>query len=197
MTIRAYALMADENGRFPEAAAAYEAALLSDPTDLEATLNLAVLYWQATAHERQSPGRLSPQFLEQAQWRLAAILLHAGRRFAGRAEIRFWTNYVAAVESGRPLHPTVCRELLRERPDYFEPAFVVFSDSAGEEAEPEAMRLLAHYSEQPTARGRYVTAIIGAALSRQRWRRPRAANNPAIAPVSPKAPRPRLTSAPA
>ena len=186
--------MADENGRFPEAAAAYEAALLSDPTDLEATLNLAVLYWQAMAHERHSPGMLSPQFLEHAQWRLAAILLHAGRRFAGRAEIRFWTNYIAALESGRPLRPAVCRELLRERPDYFEPAFVVFCASAGEEAEPEAMRLLAHYSEQPTARGRYVTAIISAALSRQRWRRPRAANSPVVASASPKASRPRLTS---
>src|ERR1044072_8101143 len=43
---RAYALTADENGRFPEAAAAYEASLLADPSDLEATLNLVVLYWR-------------------------------------------------------------------------------------------------------------------------------------------------------
>jgi hypothetical protein len=59
---------------------------------------------------------------------------------------------------------------MQERPDYLEPAFVVFSDSAGEEAEPEAMRLLVDYSEQPTARGRYVTSIINAVLQKQRWR---------------------------
>jgi hypothetical protein len=32
------------------------------------------------------------------------------------------------------------------------------------------MRLLVDYSEQPTARGRYVTSIINAVLQKQRWR---------------------------
>jgi hypothetical protein len=58
---------------------------------------------------------------------------------------------------------------MQERPDYLEPAFVVFSDSAGEEAEPEAMRLLVDYSAQPTARGRYVTSIIIAVMRKARW----------------------------
>jgi len=76
---------------------------------------------------------------------------------------------------GEPLESAECRQLMREHPDYLEPAFVVFALSAGTEAEPEAMRLLADCSEQPTARARYVTSIINAALQRQRWRRPRAA----------------------
>jgi hypothetical protein len=111
---KAYALAADQNGRIPEAAAAYEAALIMNPADLEATLNLVVLYWQ---------------IFELAE----------------------------------------CRQLLREHPDYLEPAFVVFSDSEGMEAEPEAMRLLADYSEQPTVRARYVTAVINGTLRRQRF----------------------------
>jgi tetratricopeptide (TPR) repeat protein len=100
MMLRAYALTADENGRFQEAAASYEAALLADPADLEATVNLAVLYWQATGRGRGASGALPQEFLKHAQKRL--------------------------------------RELLG-------------SDSAGEEAEPEAMRLLVDYSAQPTA----------------------------------------------
>jgi hypothetical protein len=54
--LRAYALTADENGRFQEAAASYEASLLSDPEDLEATVNLAVLYWRAAGCGRSAPG---------------------------------------------------------------------------------------------------------------------------------------------
>jgi hypothetical protein len=68
------------------------------------------------------------------------------------------------------LERAACRQLLREHPDYLEPAFVVFSESNGAEAEPEAMRLLADYSEQSTARGRYVTSVISAALRKQRFR---------------------------
>ena len=169
MMLRAYALTADENGRFQEAAASYEASLLSDPTDLEATVNLAVLYWRAAGCGRSAPGSLPHEFLKHARRRLHEVLESAGERFADRAEIRFWTKYIAAADAGQPLEPTECRQLMRERPDYLEPAFVVFSDSAGEEAEPEAMRLLVGYCEQPTARGRYVTSIINAVLQKQRW----------------------------
>ena len=193
MTLRAYALTADENGRFQEAAASYEAALLSDPADLETTVNLAVLYWRAIGRGRSAPSSLPQEFLKEAPKRLRELLESAGdravsegdraasegipsgetpsggERFADRAELRFWKKYIAAADAGELLDPGECRQLLQERPDYLEPAFVVFSDSAGEEAEPEAMRLLVDYSEQPTARGRYVTAIIDAVMRKQRW----------------------------
>jgi hypothetical protein len=169
MKLRAYAVTADENGRFQEAAASYEAALLTDPADLEATVNLAVLYWRAAGRGRSVPERLPQKFLAYAGERLRELLESAGERFAGRAELRFWTKYIAASEAGQPLESSECRRLLQECPDYLEPAFVVFSDTAGEEAEPEAMRLLVDYSEQPTARGRYVTSIIDAVLRKQRW----------------------------
>ena len=169
MMLRAYALTADENGRLEEAAASYEASLLADPADLEATVNLAVLYWRAAGSDHSAPSSLRREFLTQARQRLYELLESASHRFADRAEIRFWKKYIAAVDAGEPLQLTECRQLLRERPDYLEPAFVVFSDSAGTEAEAEAMRLLVDYSEQPTARGRYVTSIINAVLQKQRW----------------------------
>jgi hypothetical protein len=140
---RAYALTADENGWFQQAAAGYETALLSDPADLEATVNLVVLYWQAAGGASCASGRVSAEFREHAGRRLPELLAAASQRFAGSAEVRFWQKYIAAAGSGAPLEPTECRQLLRERPDYLEPAFVVFAMSAGAEAEPEAMRLLA------------------------------------------------------
>jgi len=174
---RAYAQAADENGWFEQAAAGYEAALLADPADLEATVNLAVLYWQAAGHCRCAAGHcacragsMPAEFSSHANRRLHELLESASRRFADRAEVCFWNRYIAAADSGEPLEPGECRQLMREHPDYLEPAFVVFAKSAGEEAEPEAMRLLADCSERPTARGRYVTSIISAALRRQRWR---------------------------
>jgi len=110
------------------------------------------------------------EFSSHAGQRLHELLESASRRFADRAEVCFWNKYIAAADAGEPLEPGECRQLMREHPDYLEPAFVVFAESAGEEAEPEAMRLLADCSERPTARGRYVTSIISAALRRQRWR---------------------------
>jgi hypothetical protein len=198
-------LTADENGRFQEAAASYEAALLADPADLEATVNLAVLYWQATGRGHGASGALPQEFVKHAQKRLRELLGSAsdraatersareppagasegdraasegipsgetpsgGERFADCAELRFWKKYITAADAGKPLQPSECRQLMQERPDYLEPAFVVFSDSAGEEAEPEAMRLLVAYSAQPTARGRYVTSVINAVMRKARW----------------------------
>ena len=190
---RAYALAADENGWFEQAAAGYEAALLADPADLEATVNLTVLYWQAAGHCAGAAGHgahaaghcrcdcaaghctcgagsMPAEFSSHAGQRLHELLESASRRFADRAEVCFWNKYIAAAESGEPLEPGKCLQLMRDHPDYIEPAFVVFAESACEEAEPEAMRLLADCSERPTARGRYVTSIISAALRRQRWR---------------------------
>jgi hypothetical protein len=169
MMLRAYAVTADENGRVREAAASYEAALLSDPADLEAVINLVVLYWRATRRGAAVQQSLPREFLQHARERLSELLESAGERFAGSAELRFWTRYIAATDAGEPLKSNECRQLLQERPDYLEPSFVVFSDSAGEEAEPEAMRLLVDYTEQPTARGRYVTSIINAVMQKQRW----------------------------
>jgi hypothetical protein len=163
MMLRAYALTADTNGQFQAAAASYEAALLSDPSDVESTVNLAVLYWRAGRSSQMS------EFRDYARERLAELLETAGTRFAGRAELRFWKRHIAATEAGESLEPEECRRLLHERPDYLEPAFVVFMNSAGEEAEPQAMRLLVDYSEQPTARGRYVTSVIHDVMQKRRW----------------------------
>jgi hypothetical protein len=166
---RAYALAADENGRFQEAAAGYEASLVFDPDDLQTIINLLVLYWQVADQGVSVSAPVSPQFRAHAADRLVELLQSASERFPDSAELSFWKRYIATARIGRPLKVAEYRDLLRRHPYYLEPAFVVFSDSAGTEAEVEAMRLLADYSEQPTARGRYVTSIISRTLSKHRF----------------------------
>jgi hypothetical protein len=168
---RAYALTADENGQFQQAALGYEAHLESSPADLEATLNLAVLYWQAARFGLSSSHGISPAFLASAGKRLGELLDGAATHpFADRAEVRFWRQYIARTKRREPLEAAACRQMLRERPDYLEPAFVVFSDSSGREAEPEAMRLLVGCAEQPTARSRHVISLINRVLRWHHWR---------------------------
>jgi hypothetical protein len=166
---RAHAFANDENGYVLEAAAGYEAALQADPTDLEATLNLVVLYWQVADGGAVASASLPEGFPRHAARRLAELLEGASRRFTDSAALQFWKKYICACRVGLHLEVSECRRLLREDPSYREPAFVVFCDSVGTEAEPEAMRLLAEYSEQPTARGRYVTSVISGTLRKQRF----------------------------
>jgi hypothetical protein len=167
--MKAYALIADENGRIQHAAAAYEAALRMNPADPESIVNLTVLYWRAAGHPLSLPGPLSGEFRLCARRRVPELLDLATRWFADRADVRFWEKYIAAADAGRALESSECRQLMEVRPDYLEPAFVVFCNSAGQDAEPEAMRLLADCSEHPTTRGRYVTSIINGVLTGQRW----------------------------
>src|SRR5712671_6623125 len=104
----AYAVTADENGWLQQAAAGYEAALLADPADLEATVNLAVLYWQAAGDGSGAHGWLSAEFRLHARQRLPGLLESASQRFASSAEVRFWKKYMAAASSGEPLQSTEC-----------------------------------------------------------------------------------------
>jgi hypothetical protein len=164
---RAYALTADENGRFQQAAATYETYLATCPADLDATLNLAVLYWEVAQSGIRPVAGISADFVAGARKRLGELLDCAGEHFADSAELRFWSRHMCRSELGETPESSECRQLLRERPDYLEPACVVFSTSGGEDAEPEAMRLLAACAEQPTARSRHVITIINDVL---RWR---------------------------
>lgn len=162
------ALAADREGRTEAAAAAYEGALASDPTDLAATLNLAVLYWQATDYGLSAVEQLQPEFVAHAGKRMRELLESAKQRFADHPEVLFWTKYVAWADLGEPFEAAECRELLRRHPDYLEPAMVLFSMSGGTEAEPEAMQLLEKCSKERTTRCRYIASVLNGVLKRRR-----------------------------
>lgn len=164
----AEALAADRQGRIQDAAIAYESVLLSAPDDLAATMNLAVLYWQATDPGISAAERLPPEFIALAGKRSRELLEAAQRRFPSEPELLFWPRYIAWADLGEPFDLAECRELLRQHPEYLEPAFVLFSRSAGAEAEAEAMKLLERCSEDPTARCRYIVSVIKGVLKRRR-----------------------------
>ena len=168
MSTRAYALAADINGRFQQAAAAYEAALYSDPDDVESAVNLIVLYWQAASGSSCLPVALSCDFRLHARQRLQKLCTSGANRLAESIQVAFWRSHIAVHGSGRTQATAVYRRLLRDHPAYLEPAFALFWLTGGKEAEPEAMRLLIACSEQPTVRNRYVAAVINSALAKQR-----------------------------
>lgn len=164
----AEALATDRQGRIQDAAAAYEDVLLSTPDDFTSTINLAVLYWQATDVGISATEHLPPEFVALAGKRFRELLEAAEERFPRQPELLFWRQYIAWADLGDPFDPEDCRELLRQHSEYLEPAFMLFSISGGEEAEAEAMTLLEHCTEYPIARCRYIASVIRGVLKRRR-----------------------------
>lgn len=160
------ALVIDQSGRIQDAATAYESVLESNPADIEATLNLTVLYWQATDYGLSATAQLQPEFVAHAGKRLRELLESAKQCFTDRPEVVFWTKYIAWADLGESFEPAECRELLRNHPEYLEPAIVLFSMSRGTEAEAEAMQLLQRCSVEGTLRCRYVVSVIEGVLKR-------------------------------
>jgi hypothetical protein len=162
------AIASDVQGQTQEAAAAYEGILRSNPNELEATLNLMVLYWQATDFGISAIAQLPPEFVAFAGRRLRELLDLVPKQFPSRPEVVFWTKYIAWADLGVPFQPEECRDLLRDHPQYLEPALVLFSRSGGDEAESEAMQLLERCATERTARCRYMVSVIKGVLKRRR-----------------------------
>lgn len=165
---------AERSGLIEEAARAYEEAMRGGETTIDALLNLAVLYWQATDPGMASAAvPLSAGFFERAARRCPDLLAEASDRYPGSAEVRFWTRYIAWAERGEVLGPESCRQWLREEPEVLEPAMHLFALTDGVEGRPEAERLLRRSREAGTFRGRYVASVIEAVLKRLEFRKHR------------------------
>jgi hypothetical protein len=160
------ALRLDREGRMEDATLAYEALLSHDPRNVTAIVNLIVLYWQATDFGVSATRDLSTSFVARAGERLQELLASANERFAEDPQVWFWRKYIAWADLGVPLDVQDCRNMLRLRPEYLEPALVLFSSSGGTEAEAEAAQLLNQCSQVGTARCRYVTSVIQGVLTR-------------------------------
>lgn len=160
------ALAADRKGELQLAAALYEDVLAGGEASLEALLNLAILYWQATDTGTVAAKKLSPDFLATAGRRLPELLAEAERRFPTSVEPRFWRRYIAWADLGEPFGSDECRELLREDPAALVPALYLFAASQGKEAQTEALDLLRRCQEDGTTRAHYVASVIQGVLKR-------------------------------
>jgi hypothetical protein len=157
------ALDADRAGDLQLAASRYEASL-ANGANLDMSLNLAVLYWQATDPGMAAAQKYLPRFYAMAGRRFRELLAEAQRQFPDRTEPRFWSRYIAWADLGEPFSSNECMDLLREEPTCLVPAMHVFALSDGTEARPEALELLRQCHDDPTTRTRYMASVIEATI---------------------------------
>jgi hypothetical protein len=162
----AEATVADREGRVEDAAVLYEEALAGGPIPLDATLDLAVLYWCATDYGFILSHRLPVEFLPRAQMRHREVLAEAARLFPGRVEVEFWRRYVAYVDRGEALVVEEARRWRRAHPQYLEPAAFVYLASQGTDAAEDARALVVRAREDPTTRKRYLASVVDAVNAR-------------------------------
>jgi hypothetical protein len=150
-----------------ETAKAYERTLLDNPLDIDVTIDLVVLYWQAMDTGTVAAEQLSPRFVELAGRRLFEILDDAKVRFHDRAEIAFWNNYIRWADFGEPLEAATCRSMLLQRPNFLDPALFLFMASDGDEAAAEVNELVDQCGCQGTARCQYIKSVVGGVVNRR------------------------------
>ena len=160
------AIIADRKGELQLAATAYEHVLTSGEVSLEALLNLAVLYWQATDPGMAAAKKLSHNFFTTAGRRTPELLADAQRLFPKNAAPRFWSRYIAWADLNEPFDSEECREFMREDPATLVPAMRLFAASDGREAEAAALELYRQCQDDGTTRARYVASVIQAVLKR-------------------------------
>lgn len=167
MSLLDEARAADADGRTEDAARLYEAAIESDPSQVDPLVELVVLYWQATDYGAWKGKGLGPQFVGLAGKRWRELLDQAKVKLPGSPAIQFWRKYIAWADLGEVLDPGECRDLLRAHPEYLEPAMFLFAASQGSECETEARSLVRACEHVGTSRCRYVVSVIAGILKRK------------------------------
>ncbi len=157
----------DREGRIEAAASPYEAALASQPADLEGLIDLAVLYWQSTEYGFWKGSGLHLEFVETAAKRFPELLAQARRLHPDRPEPRFWSQYTAWADLGTPVDRDELQAMLLAHPGYLEPVVFLYPTSEGSQFEGEATELLRACLKTSTTRSRYVASVIESALKRK------------------------------
>jgi hypothetical protein len=161
------AVRIDEQGKLAEAAMAYEKYLESNPSDVEAILDLAFVYWQATDGGVAADQHLPMSFLDLAEARWKQLFRQAKEFHPERSDVAFWEKYILWADLGEPLEENECREFLRRQPQYPDPGFALFSWSGGTEAREAAQQLLRRCSTSSTTRCRYIVSVIESTLAQR------------------------------
>jgi hypothetical protein len=161
---------AERQGRIEEAASLYEVALRTGPRALDALVNLAVLYWQATEYGYWVGMKLSRDFVRYAGLRFPEVLSEAAREYPGSTEVEFWQYYIPWADLGEPFPTETCARLLVRDPTVLTPAMHLFGQSQGERYEQEALALLQQCQAEGTVRAQYIASVIKGVLTRKRHR---------------------------
>ena len=163
------ALETDRRRDFVAAADAYEDLIVGG--DLEAMLNLLVLYWEATDYGILSYYRLSDAFVGRAGRRWRDLLKDTQQRHPSDMSVEFWCRCIESLEfDGAFLSPAECRLMLARQPENLEPAMIIFSESDCTEGIEETRRLLSWCEAQGTVRAGYISAVLEGEMKRARFK---------------------------
>ncbi|WOB26886.1 MULTISPECIES: hypothetical protein [Xanthomonas] len=143
-----------------KAADSYEIILKECSGNLNAYINLLVLYWQSTDYGFSSSNGLSPDFVRVAGNRLAEMLNGSLSNFYDEPEFQFWAKYIAWAELGEKFDIEECYGLMRRKLRYYEPAMFIYASTAGKQAVSEVAELLALVQSQQTIRDRYINSVV-------------------------------------
>jgi hypothetical protein len=166
----AEAWAADRQGHIEEAASLYEAALRTGPKPLDALLDLAILYWQATEYGYWVGMKLSRDFVGHAGRRFPEVLSEAAREYPGSTEVEFWQHYIPWADLGEPFPTETCAKLLLRDPAVLTPVMYLVGEGEDERYEQEAEALLQQCKAHGTVRAQYVASVIEGVLKRRRRR---------------------------
>jgi hypothetical protein len=162
---------AERQGRIEEAASLYEVALRTGPRPLDALLDLAILYWQATEYGYWVGMNLSPDFVGHAGRRFAEVLSEAAREYPGSTEVEFWQHYIPWADLGESFPTETCARLLVRDPTVLTPAMYLLGEGQDEQYEQEARALLQQCHAGGTVRAQYIASVIEGVLKRRRGRK--------------------------
>ncbi|MEW6336911.1 MAG: hypothetical protein ACOY3Y_14410 [Acidobacteriota bacterium] len=142
-----------------EAAAAYEAAIARENPEVDAFLDLAVLYFECCDGGYADYHRLSAEFVSFAWGRCMSVLDEAERRFGIHPEVIFWRNYFAIFLRGSRAFVPLCEGLVSDGRSLV-PALHLFVESGGRQWRREAHELLQSVRLGATERQRYIKSVL-------------------------------------
>lgn len=156
----ARALRLEAGGDFAAACSAYEETLAAGGRDIDGYINLLVLYWQMSEYGFSAANGLDRRLVAGAGERRSAMLRQPPGWVSETAPYRFWSRYIRWADFGEPFEVEECIDWLKKVPGYSEPAFFVFSASAGRRFGDEAAALSWRIQSDPTIRAKYVRSVI-------------------------------------
>ena len=160
------ALKADREERIEDAANLYEHALQLSPTDLQAMINLIVLYWESSENGFYAAHHLPHEFVIRAGCRYRELLDEARRQFPGEPAVEFWRRYIASIDEGVEFSASEARAMRDDNPDYLEPELILYEGEEDGDRARSAKTLIEWCRSEGTVRAHYVRAVLEGIESR-------------------------------
>ena len=149
---------------------AYEQAIASSVADLDAYINLAVLYFKCFDFGYAAHHKLPDSVLRASLTRAREILDLAETRFGSEPEVEFWRRYIAMIYLGGPQFHEEARRLVESGKTRV-PYFYLISGPDGKNYAEEARKLVDAVEDGRTAKERYIRGVLKSHSYRMSWLR--------------------------